>query len=91
MDMNALADASVKTLQLLGRAADDEAHEKTKRFEVGYELFSINGRMLGHGDPIRVKQGERVLFHVLNASAGEIRSVALPGQCFKLWHWMAMQ
>jgi len=23
-----------------------------KGFEVGYELFSINGRMLGHGEPI---------------------------------------
>ena len=25
--------------------------------------------MLGHGEPIRVKPGERVLFHVLNGSA----------------------
>ena len=40
--------------------------------------------MLGHGEPIRVKQGERVLFHVLNASAGEIRSLALPGHVFKI-------
>jgi hypothetical protein len=40
--------------------------------------------MLGHGHPIRVKQGERVLFHVLNASAGEIRSLALPGHTFKV-------
>jgi FtsP/CotA-like multicopper oxidase with cupredoxin domain len=31
-----------------------------------------------------VKQGERVLFHVLNASAGEIRSLALPGHSFKI-------
>jgi hypothetical protein len=45
-----------------------------KGYEVGYDAFTINGRMLGHGDPIRVKQGERVLFHVLNGSAGEIRS-----------------
>jgi hypothetical protein len=51
-------------------------------FEVGYSLFSINGRMLGHGEPVRVKPGERVLFHVLNASATEIRSVALPGHSF---------
>src|ERR1700722_13779826 len=35
-------------------------------FEVGYSSFSINGRMLGHGDPIRVKAGERVLFHIVN-------------------------
>jgi FtsP/CotA-like multicopper oxidase with cupredoxin domain len=51
-------------------------------FEVGYESFTINGRMLGSGDPIRVKQGERVLFHVLNGSATEIRSLALPGHTF---------
>ena len=57
---------------------------KTKGFEVGYDLFSINGQMLGHGEPIRVKQGERVLFHVLNASATEIRSLALPGHVFRI-------
>jgi len=51
-------------------------------FEVGYRSFTINGRMLGSGDPIRVKQGERVLFHVLNGSATEIRSLALPGHRF---------
>ena len=55
-----------------------------KGYEVGYELFGINGKMLGHGEPIRVKQGERVLFHVLNASAGEIRSLALPGHVFRI-------
>jgi len=53
-------------------------------YEVGYRYFSINGRMLGHGEPVRVKQGERVLFHVLNGSATEIRSLALPGHSFKV-------
>ena len=53
-------------------------------YEVGYGSFTINGRMLGHGEPIRVKQGERVLFHVLNGSATEIRSLALPGHLFKV-------
>jgi FtsP/CotA-like multicopper oxidase with cupredoxin domain len=33
---------------------------------------------------VRVKQGERVLFHVLNGSATEIRSLALPGHSFKV-------
>ena len=51
-------------------------------YEVGYDSFTINGRMLGHGEPVRVKQGARVLFHVLNGSAGEIRSLALPGHSF---------
>ena len=48
-------------------------------YEVGYDYFSINGRMLGHGEPIRVRRGQRVLLHVLNGSAGEIRSLAMPG------------
>jgi FtsP/CotA-like multicopper oxidase with cupredoxin domain len=53
-------------------------------YEVSYSLFSINGRMLGHGEPIRVKQGQRVLLHVLNGSATEIRSLALPHHRFKI-------
>ena len=53
-------------------------------YEVGYGSFTINGRMLGHGEPIRVKQGERVLFHILNGSATEIRSLALPGHSFQV-------
>jgi len=53
-------------------------------FEVGYSSFTINGRMLGHGEPVKVKAGERVLFHVLNGSATEIRSLALPGHTFKV-------
>jgi FtsP/CotA-like multicopper oxidase with cupredoxin domain len=68
----------------MGKAADEAAAEKTKGYEVGYDLFSINGKVLGHGEPIRVKKGERVLFHVLNASAGEIRSLALPGHSFQV-------
>jgi FtsP/CotA-like multicopper oxidase with cupredoxin domain len=53
-------------------------------YELAYNFLSINGRMLGHGEPIRVSKGERVLFHVLNASASEIRSLALPGHVFKV-------
>ena len=53
-------------------------------YEVGYKFFTINGRMLGHGEPIRVKRGERVLFHILNGSATEIRSLALPGHSFEV-------
>ena len=82
MAIEALAGAPIPSLQQLGKQADAEAKEKTKGLEVGYDLFAINGHMLGLGEPIRVKQGERVLFHVLNASAGEIRSLALPGHTF---------
>ena len=53
-------------------------------YELAYNFFSINGHMLGQGEPIRVTAGERVLFHVLNASASEIRSLALPGHAFRV-------
>jgi FtsP/CotA-like multicopper oxidase with cupredoxin domain len=53
-------------------------------YELAYNFFSVNGRMLGQGEPIRVKQGQRVLFHVLNASASEIRSLHLPGHSFRV-------
>jgi FtsP/CotA-like multicopper oxidase with cupredoxin domain len=52
--------------------------------EVGYELFTVNGRMLGHGEPVRVNTGDRVLFHVLNASASESRCLGLPGHTFQV-------
>lgn len=55
-----------------------------KGYEVGYGSFTINGRMLGHGEPVPVKEGERVLFHILNGSATEIRSLALPGHTFQV-------
>ncbi len=60
------------------------AQGAARGYEVGYQAFAINGRMLGHGEPISVKPGERVLFHVLNGSATEIRSLALPGHTFKV-------
>lgn len=84
MAMDFLAGGPIKDLQDTGKQSDEAAQQKTKGYEVGYELFSINGKMLGHGEPIRVKQGERVLFHVLNGSAGEIRSLALPGHTFRI-------
>ena len=40
--------------------------------------------MLGHGEPIRVKARDRVLLHIVNGSATEIRSLALPGHTFKV-------
>jgi FtsP/CotA-like multicopper oxidase with cupredoxin domain len=58
------------------------ASGKPRGFEVGYGAFAINGSMLGHGEPIKVSPGQRVLLHVLNASATETRSLALPAHTF---------
>ena len=85
MAMDMLAPGGpLKELEADGRAGRRGDQGNAKGYEVGYELFSINGKMLGAGEPIRVKQGERVLFHVLNASATEIRSLALPGHVFRV-------
>ena len=86
MAMNFLAGAPNRQLQQQGESAMKAslASGKPHGYEVGYGSFTINGRMLGHGDPVRVKQGERVLFHILNGSATEIRSLALPGHKFQV-------
>ena len=52
--------------------------------DVGYKYASINQHMLGAGEPIRVKQGQRVLMHLLNASATENVVLALPGHTFRV-------
>lgn len=58
--------------------------EKPNGWEIGYQRFTINGKCLGFGDPIRVKEGQRVLFHFLNASATENIQLALPGHQFQV-------
>jgi FtsP/CotA-like multicopper oxidase with cupredoxin domain len=52
--------------------------------DVDYRLFSINGKRLGAGEPIRVKQGQRALFRVVNASATMQHRLALPGHTFEV-------
>jgi FtsP/CotA-like multicopper oxidase with cupredoxin domain len=47
-----------------------------------YDYATINGRMLEHGDPIKVREGHKVLFHVLNASATATHWLALAGHEF---------
>jgi FtsP/CotA-like multicopper oxidase with cupredoxin domain len=87
MAMNFLSPATRnKKLEEQGETAMKASLAKgmPRGYEVGYSSFTINGRMLGHGEPVRVKQGERVLFHVLNGSATEIRSLALPGHSFRV-------
>jgi FtsP/CotA-like multicopper oxidase with cupredoxin domain len=52
--------------------------------EVQSDIYSMNDKALGAGEPIRVKTGDRVLFHFLNASAIEMRHLALPGHKFNV-------
>ncbi|MGE0578852.1 multicopper oxidase family protein [Reyranella sp.] len=52
--------------------------------EVMYHAATLGERMLGHGEPLRVRQGERVLFRLLNASASMGISLALSGHRFRI-------
>lgn len=52
--------------------------------EVAYKYASINGKALGHGDPIRVKEGDRVMLRILNASATMRRRIAAAGHMFRV-------
>ena len=64
-------------------------HEWDPRFtrggmDVEFKYFSINGKMLGAGEPIRVKPSQRVLFRIVNASATLHHRLALPGHLFNV-------
>ena len=49
-----------------------------------YDVSTINGKMLGFGEPLRVKHGDRVLMHVLNSSPTEVHWIALAGHSFQV-------
>jgi FtsP/CotA-like multicopper oxidase with cupredoxin domain len=65
-------------------------HEWEPRFttqgamDVDFKYFSINGKMLGAGEPIRVKPSQRVLFRLVNASATLPHRLALTGHLFQV-------
>jgi FtsP/CotA-like multicopper oxidase with cupredoxin domain len=67
-----------------GSGEQKHKEEKPNGWEIGYRLFSINGKALGFGDPVRVREGQRVLFHILNGSATEILQLALAGHHFQV-------
>jgi FtsP/CotA-like multicopper oxidase with cupredoxin domain len=52
--------------------------------DVDYKTFSINGKMMGSGEPIRVKRSQRVLFRVVNSSATTQHRLALSGHNFQV-------
>jgi FtsP/CotA-like multicopper oxidase with cupredoxin domain len=52
--------------------------------EVAYKSYTINGKLLGAGDPLRVQGGQRILLHLINASATDSQRLALPGHRFHI-------
>ncbi len=49
-----------------------------------YDVSTINGRVLGFGEPLRVKAGQHVLVHILNSSPTEVHWIALAGHTFNV-------
>lgn len=47
--------------------------------DASYDSSTINDRMLGHGTPIQIKQNQRVIFRIVNASATVTRWLGLAG------------
>jgi FtsP/CotA-like multicopper oxidase with cupredoxin domain len=72
------------TLEEGAKKEEPKKDEKPNGWEIGYQRFAINGKCLGHGEPVRVKEGQRVLFHFLNASATENIQLALAGHRFQV-------
>jgi FtsP/CotA-like multicopper oxidase with cupredoxin domain len=63
---------------------DSQNVPQTSGSDVGYKYATINAHMLGFGEPIRVRQGQRVLFRLLNASGTENVVLSLPGHRFRI-------
>src|ERR1700744_147391 len=49
-----------------------------------YEVSTINGRVMGYGEPLRVRGGQHPLLHVLNASPTEVHWIALAGHSMQV-------
>jgi FtsP/CotA-like multicopper oxidase with cupredoxin domain len=49
-----------------------------------YDVSTINGRVLGFGEPLKAKEGQRVLLHIVNSSATEPHWIALAGHQFQV-------
>jgi FtsP/CotA-like multicopper oxidase with cupredoxin domain len=50
----------------------------------GYNVATINGKVMGFGEPLRVKQGQRILLHVLNSSPTEVHWIAFAGHTLRV-------
>lgn len=52
--------------------------------DVIYGSFSVNSHSLGYGEPILVKEGQKVMLRILNASATKVHRLALAGHKFRV-------
>ena len=58
--------------------------EPNNDWTVDYASATLGTHSLGHGEPIKVKNGQRVLFRLLNADATRDINLAFPGHKFRV-------
>jgi len=51
---------------------------------LSYEVSTVNGRTLGSDEPLRVREGQRILLHVLNTSPTEPHWLAFAGHAMRV-------
>jgi FtsP/CotA-like multicopper oxidase with cupredoxin domain len=80
----AAEERSLEAMHHLRLDQEDEAGEDIPDggWDIVYRAATINGRVLGAGEPLQVKQGERVMLRVINASATEPLRLSLPAHRF---------
>ena len=49
-----------------------------------YDTSTINGHVMGYGEPLRVRSGQRILLHILNASPTEVHWIAFAGHAMQV-------
>src|SRR5580698_964778 len=49
-----------------------------------YNVATINGKAMGFGEPLRVKEGQRIRLHVLNSSPTEVHWIAFAGHALRV-------
>jgi FtsP/CotA-like multicopper oxidase with cupredoxin domain len=49
-----------------------------------YDTSTINGHVMGYGEPLRVRSGQRLLLHILNASPTEVHWIAFAGHTMQV-------
>ena len=93
MDMDFLAGDGIKALKDKGEAVMNAALKRgmAKGYEVGYQFFTINGRMLGHGEPFALSAASVSSF--TSSTAAPARSAASPwrGIASESWPWTAIR
>ena len=60
----------------------DPYYSAENAMDIEYNVYTINGRILGSSEPIRVRTGQRALFRILNASANRQHRLSLSGHEF---------